>query len=241
VYQAECSKPSVRGKLVVVGSLSNTAAFCLANWMNYGLYFNGGPLQWRFPLAFQLIFPLVVALILPFLPDSPRWLILKDRSEEALAVVARLLGKSLSVDHPEVVGEFLSIQTSLQEERADAARTSPMDVLQFKDRNQNLRRVILSCGTMLMQQFTGVNALGYYLPTLLQQSVGFDQQMARLLTACNATSYLFAAFCCLLLIDRVGRRKLMLYGSVTCGSAYLIAALCLRQAEREPSKKYQVR
>ncbi|KAF2105364.1 general substrate transporter [Lophiotrema nucula] len=72
VYQAECSKPSVRGKLVVVGSLCNTAAFCLSNWMNYALYFEGGPLQWRFALALQLIFPIVVTITLCFVPESPR-------------------------------------------------------------------------------------------------------------------------------------------------------------------------
>lgn len=240
VYQAECSKPSVRGKLVVVGSLSNTAAFCLSNWMNYGLFFSGGALQWRFPLAFQLIFPLVVVSVLPFIPESPRWLLLKDRTDEALNVVARLMGKNLPVDNPHVVAEFISIQQSLREERAEAARTSMKDVFTFKDRTQNLRRLLLSCGTQLMQQFSGVNALGYYLPTLLQQSVGFDQQTARLLSACNGTSYLLAAFCCLILIDRAGRRKLMLYGSLTTGSCYLIAALCLRQAGKDPEKKYSL-
>ncbi|KKY27063.1 putative glycerol proton symporter of the plasma subject to glucose-induced inactivation [Phaeomoniella chlamydospora] len=240
VYQAECTKPSIRGKLVVVGSMSNTAAFCLANWMNYGLYFNGsGAMQWRFPLGFQLIFPIAVLMVLPFIPDSPRWLILKERGDEAVVVISRLLGKNLAVDDPAVVSEFLSIQTTLRDERYDAARTTTKDVLTFKDKAQNLRRVLLSCGTQLMQQFSGVNALGYYLPTLLEESVGFDEQMARLLSACNGTSYLFAAMCCLLLIDLVGRRKLMLYGALTCGSWYLIAALCLRQAEVEPEKKYQ--
>jgi len=99
---------------------------------------------------------------------------------------------------------------------------------------------------------------GYYLPTLLQQSVGFDQQMSRLLTACNGTSYLGSAFCCLLLIDLVGRRKkarrhfmlweclmltisrLMLYGSVTMGSCYLIAALCLQAGENDAAKSKTV-
>lgn len=54
---------------------------------------------------------------------------------------------------------------------------------------------------------SGVNALGYYLPTLLQQSVGLGEQQARLLTGVNGTIYLGAAFCCLLIIDRFGRRK----------------------------------
>lgn len=64
-----------------------------------------------------------------------------------------------------------------------------------------------SCGTQLMQQFTGVNALGYYLPTLLIQSVGVSNTQARLLTATNSVVYLAAAFCCLIIVDLVGRRK----------------------------------
>lgn len=205
VYQAECSKPRIRGKLVVVGSLSNTAAFCLANWMNYGLYFQGSALQWRFPLAFQLIFPIVVSIALLLIPESPRWLLLKDRHEEALQVLARLEGKNTTIHDPAVTSEFLSIRQAIEMERKD--RVPTMDVLRCRDRTQNLRRLLLSCGTQFMQQFSGVNALGYYLPTLLQQSVGLGEQEARLLTGVNGTIYLGAAFCCLLIIDRFGRRK----------------------------------
>ncbi len=158
VYQAECSKPRVRGKLVVVGSLCNTAAFCLSNWMNYGLYFTGGALQWRFPLAFQLIFPLVVASILPFLPESPRWLLLQDRHEEALEVISRLTGENVDIHDPEVTAEYLSIKTTIYQERKD--RVPVMDVLMFRDKTQNFRRLLLSCGTQFMQQFSGANALG---------------------------------------------------------------------------------
>jgi MFS family permease len=205
VYQAECSKPRVRGKLVVVGSMSNTAAFCLANWMNYGLYFQGSALQWRFPLGFQLIFPVIVAAALLFAPESPRWLLLKDRHEEALEVIARLEGKDKSIHDAEVTAQFLSIQSTLEMERK--AQISTADVLLCRDKTQNLRRILLSCGTQFMQQFSGVNALGYYLPTLLQQSVGLNEQESRLLTGVNGTIYFGAALCCLLIIDRFGRRK----------------------------------
>lgn len=205
VYQAECSKPRVRGKLVVVGSMSNTAAFCLANWMNYGLYFQGSALQWRFPLGFQLIFPVIVAIALLFSPESPRWLLLKDRHEEALEVIARLEGKDKTIHDPDVAAQFLSIQSTLEMERK--ARVSTTEVLLCRDKTQNLRRLLLSCGTQFMQQFSGVNALGYYLPTLLQQSVGLNEQESRLLTGVNGTIYLGAALCCLLIIDRFGRRK----------------------------------
>jgi hypothetical protein len=126
--------------------------------MNYGLYFSGGALQWRFPLAFQLIFPLVVMAALPFVPESPRWLILKDRDEEALEVISRLTGKNADIHDEEVTAEFFSIKASLYQERKD--RVPTMDVLLFRDKTQNFRRLLLSCGTQFMQQFSGVNALG---------------------------------------------------------------------------------
>jgi hypothetical protein len=122
--------------------------------MNYGLYFKGGALQWRFPLAFLLIFPLVVASVLPFLPESPRWLLLRDRHEEALEVIARLTGKKMDIHDPEVIAEYFSIKTTIYQERKH--RLPVMDVLMFRD----FRRLLLSCGTQFMQQFSGVNALG---------------------------------------------------------------------------------
>lgn len=173
--------------------------------MNYGLYFQGSALQWRFPLGFQLIFPIVVSIALMFSPESPRWLLLKDRHEEALQVIARLEGKGKTIHDEDVNAQFLSIRQAIEQERKD--RVPVTDVLRCRDKTQNLRRLLLSCGTQFMQQFSGVNALGYYLPTLLQESVGLSEQESRLLTGVNGTIYLFAALCCLLIIDRFGRRK----------------------------------
>lgn len=236
IYQAECTKAKHRGKLVVVGSLSNTAAYMLSGWMNYGLYFSSGPLQWRFPLAFQLVFPILATPILPFLPDSPRWLVYRGRDHDALMTITRLWGRDLDSEDEPVQNEFYSIVATLNEERRN--RVPTLDVLKCRDKTQNLRRVILGMGTQLMQQFTGVNALGYYMPTLLTEYIGFSEEKAKLLTACNATSYLGAAFLCLVLIDLVGRRKLMMYGSTTCGVCYIVAAAAVKVAETR--LKYQM-
>src|SRR5690606_37805599 len=122
----------------------------------------------------QLIFPVVVATALLFVPESPRWLLLQDRPEDARRVIARLQGRSVPLDDTDVSKEFLAIQSSIRLEREDRVPVS--DVLRCRDKTQTFRRLLLSCGTQFMQQFSGVNALGYYLPTLLQQSVGYDEQ-----------------------------------------------------------------
>lgn len=238
MYQSECAKPHFRGRLVILANLSNTLAFCLANWINYALFFRGGAFQWRFPLAFQLVFAMISIPVMIFLPETPRWLMLRGRSAEALQVIARLEGKDASVTDTAVVDTHRSIQVTIEDERR--VRAPVRDVLRFRDETQNLRRLLLSCGTQLMQQFSGVNALGYYLPTLLQESVGFDERKSRLLTACNATSYLGAALVCLYVIDMAGRRKLMLYGALTAGSCYVVAAICLKMADLHPESKYEL-
>lgn len=237
VYQAECTKAKYRGRLVVVGSVSNTAAYCLSNWMNYALFFASGPLEWRFPLAFQLVFPIISVPILLFIvPESPRWLINHGREEEGLETISKLWGKNLTTESESVRTEFYSILGSIKEEKADLVPLK--QVLTFRDRHKNLRRVILGCGTQFMQQFSGVNALGYYMPTILKEQLGFSIEDAKLLSACNATSYLGAAFVCLIIIDLLGRRIMMLYGSVGMCITYIIAAIAMKVSET--SHKYEM-
>ncbi|KAI1135589.1 putative sugar transporter [Hypoxylon sp. FL0543] len=235
VYLSECAKSQHRGKLVAIGASSNVTMFSLANWISYALYFQHGALQWRFPLAFQIIFFFIISPLLYFVPESPRWLLLAGKDHSALEVLARLAGKDVPMDNGVVAAELRSIKSAIDLEREDRA---PMkDVLCFRDKTHNFRRLILSCGTQFMQQFSGINALGFYLPTLLTQNVGFNQEMSRLITALSGTVYLVSAFGSLVFIDRFGRRKMMLYGSIAMGLCHLIASLSLKESEDSFSKR----
>ncbi|KAG8169992.1 hypothetical protein KVR01_000737 [Diaporthe batatas] len=217
VYLSECAPSHIRGMLLAVGACCNVACFCVANWIAFGLYHDDSAFQWRFPLAFQLIFLLIVAPVLYFVPESPRWLLLVDRDEEALHVLSRLAGHSKNIGDSAITSEFQSIKAAIIMERDDRVPLS--DVLCHRDKSQNFRRLILGCGTQFMQQFrqahfwniptelTHWHIVGFYLPTLLQGDVGYDQQMSRLITAISSTVYVFCSFVCLLMIDRFGRRK----------------------------------
>ncbi|KAI1377746.1 general substrate transporter [Hypoxylon crocopeplum] len=141
VFVAEASPYHIRGKLVVIGSLCNTVGFCLANWMNYGLFEHNGPLQWRFPLAFQLVFSLIVLISLPLTVESPRWYMLRGRFQEARATLAQLRGTDGAPNDRYVETDLRSIQEALQHEQS--AHVSIVDTLLCRDPLQSLRRLVL--------------------------------------------------------------------------------------------------
>lgn len=97
--------------------------------------------------------------------------------------------------------------------------------------SNTLRRLILGAGTQFMQQFEGINVMSYYLPTALINAVGLSDSMARLLTAVNSVSYLVCTCCAVGLIERLGRRRLMLLSTAGQFCAFLIITVLLRFVE----------
>ncbi|KAM5349966.1 hypothetical protein ACJ41O_006471 [Fusarium nematophilum] len=90
VYLAELSPPENRGFLVGLKGLMNTLGFFAAGWVGYAGSFASGELQWRVPLATQIPPALLLALITIVLPYSPRWLAMRERYDEAKAVMYSL-------------------------------------------------------------------------------------------------------------------------------------------------------
>lgn len=99
---------------------------------------------WRWPVAFQGVFLAIVLVALPFLPESPRWLMQHDRVEEATSVLARLEGKGIGPDHPTVVRQSEEIMASVQKEAA-LGQASWREVF-TEGKNRNISRVLLGAG-----------------------------------------------------------------------------------------------
>lgn len=181
----------------------------IAYWVDYGFYFLEGSVRWRFPIAFQSFFTVVVMWGLLYLPESPRWLAMKGRLDEARSVTARLLGKRL--DDDEVTSEVQAISEAL-ESQSSKGKFRYRELL-TNGPSQNLRRTILGIAAQFFQQICGINLITYYATFLFENSLGFDPGMSRLLAAANGTEYFLASLVALPLIERTGRRKLMLIGA----------------------------
>jgi sugar porter (SP) family MFS transporter len=231
IWQGETAKATMRGKLIVIELIMCIVGFSLVNWMNYGLSFVGGSVAWRFPLAFQLVFLCIIFATVPWLPESPRWLISKGRVDEADQILADL--EAVDVTHPFIITESKEIQWAVQYENENGL--SILDLLRGKTGEQGgtctLRRLILGMSTLAMKELTGINVTSYYLPTLLTQSVGLSASTARLLGGCNSLSYLAASFFGIPAIERYGRRKMMMFGAAGQGFCYLMITICIRYSE----------
>ncbi len=223
VYQAESCRGVRRGKLSVIVVLHNVIFYCFASWLTLACSYSGNGAQWRLPLALQLVPCMFLVGLLPLLPESPRWLLNHDRVEEAQEALRRYLGKDLSADDPMVQDELKSIMGAIQIERR--SKISFKEVILCRDRSGHLKRLLLGCGGQFMQQFGGINALNYYFPIILTKNLGLSTLLARILTGANATSYMISSGLAFWMIERFGRRSLMMSGLALQCLAYVMVAL----------------
>ncbi|KAJ5826373.1 hypothetical protein N7474_003511 [Penicillium riverlandense] len=202
------------------------------NGVGNGCSFLPGGYQWRLPLALQLVPCMCLLSLLPLIPDSPRWLLMTGRTEQGLESIRRYAGERLAVEDPIVQSEYHSIVGALCIERE--SQISFTQVIARRDRSGHLRRMLLGCGGQFMQQFSGINALNYYFTIILINNVGETELLARILTGCNATSYMVSSAMAFWLIERSGRRMLMLSGlSLQC-LAYVMVAISIALLNQAP-------
>ena len=161
-------------------------------------------MAWRFPLAFQAVFALIIFGTVLGLPESPRWLILKGRDAEALEVLQAL--NDADADDKYIHNEFEAVKDTVLE----------MSKGNFKDlftmgRDRHFHRVVLAYVNQMFQQISGINLITYYAP-VIYTTIGLTGWLPSLLTACNGTEYFMSSWVAIAVVEKVGRRKLMLFG-----------------------------
>ncbi|KAI4091216.1 MAG: hypothetical protein LQ344_004208 [Seirophora lacunosa] len=219
-YQAECSKTSNRGLLICIEGGIIAFGTLIAYWVDYG-----ANLVWRFPIAFQIIFAVVLVIPLIWLPESPRWLLTRGRDAEGEIVIAALRG--LETDSKECQLQKQIILDSIAASGYAGRKGTPLKAVFTNGKPQHFRRMMLGVSSQIMQQVGGCNAVIYYFPILFEQSIGQSPQISLLLGGVNMIVYSIFATVSWFIIERAGRRKLFLWGTVGQCLSMVLVFSCL--------------
>ncbi|OAA53638.1 General substrate transporter [Niveomyces insectorum RCEF 264] len=225
IWQAETSTLSKRGQLIIIQMANCITGFAISNWLTLGLSFARGSVAWRFPLAFQVFFSAIICCLCPFLPESPRLLLRKNKHREALDVLAALAGNGATADSPSVRAQYQVIYTVLESENMKAY--SWLQLLSGKGPAGVLRRMILGICIQVMNQLSGINLTSYYMSYIFINALKFDSLRSRLLAAGSSMDYLFFACAAYFTIERFGRRKVMMTSAAMTSLCWVIIAIML--------------
>ncbi|KAI1206959.1 general substrate transporter [Annulohypoxylon truncatum] len=245
IYNSEVAPPEIRGALVALQQLAITFGIMVSFWIDYGTNYIGGTTlgaqkdaSWLVPICLQL-FPAAVLFVgMIFMPFSPRWLVHQNREDEARKILASLRG--LSADHELVELEFLEIKAQSQFEKRTVAEHFPalseqtawntfkLQFVAIKSLFQTkamLKRVAVACITMFFQQWTGINAVLYYAPSIFKQ-LGMDDNTTSLLATgvVGIVMFIFTVPA-VLYIDRIGRKPVLTVGAIGMATCHIIIAV----------------
>ncbi|KAH8722320.1 general substrate transporter [Ilyonectria robusta] len=218
---AELAYPTHRGKYTSAFWTFYYLGAILASWTTFGTQNHQSAVSWRVPSALQALFPIIQFIFYWQLPESPRWLVAQDRTQEAAAILTKYHDPETE-NSPLVRHELSEIVETIQHEKA-AKSTGWLALVSTPG---NRKRTLIAVCTGAMAQWNGIGVVSYYL-TLVLDTVGikdtFDQTLINgLLQIFNFGAALSAAF----LVDRLGRRTLFLWSGVGMLVSYVVWTAC---------------
>jgi len=211
IYQSEISPPSHRGALACIEFTGNIIGYSSSVWTGYFCSFIESDLSWRIPLSIQCLIGAILAAGSLVMPESPRWLIDTGRNASGMRVIADLHGGD--PDNPSAVSEYEEIKDKVQEERASGeGRSYRVMWTKYK------RRVLLAMSSQAFAQLNGINVISYYAPRVFEEA-GWVGRQAILMTGINSVIYVLSTVPTWYLVDRWGRRTILLSGAVIMTTA----------------------
>ncbi|KAJ5248862.1 MFS sugar transporter [Penicillium chermesinum] len=199
VYVAESVPSRIRGNLVSLYQLN--IAFGEVLGYAVAAIFIGVEGNWRYILGSSLVFSTILLVGMFFLPESPRYLMLKGREIEAYAVWKRIRG----FNDYDSKDEFLGMRQAVSAEREEQAQTKKFAWMDFFT-NPRARRALVYANIMIfLGQFTGVNAVMYYMSTLMQ-AIGFDNKTSVFMSLVGGGSLMLGTIPAVIYMERFGRR-----------------------------------
>ena len=202
MYLAEIAPASWRGRLVACFQTNIVIGVLIAYGSNYllGSLQLGGS-EWRWKLGVQAVPAFAFLVLLFFIPRSPRWLMMKGKREEAAGVLRQIGVANVSE-------QLTAIQESLMEEKT--GESAPLFVRSLA------KPVLLAITVAMFNQLGGINALWYYADSIFAMA-GFDKNASAMQVVVLAAVNLISTVVGMAIIDKVGRKPLLICGSIGGG------------------------
>ncbi|KAF3322362.1 putative polyol transporter 4-like protein [Carex littledalei] len=216
VYIAELSPAAARGTLVSVSEIFVNIGILLGYISNYA--FSGLPqhINWRIMLGVGILPAFFIGITFYMIPESPRWLVMQNRLEEARSVLVKVSGKDEDVEQRlKDIQEAACVNSGYKKESSYREILFPSPAVR--------RMLAAGCGIMVFQQITGIDATVYYSPTILKNAgIKSEKKILATTVGVGFTKTVFILIA-IFLIDKVGR-KVLLYVS-TIGMTVCLAML----------------
>jgi sugar porter (SP) family MFS transporter len=213
LYIGEVAPPRMRGGLVSLNQLAITSGILVSYLADYWL---ADTKSWRLMFGLAAIPAVLLFAGMVFQAESPHWLIMRGRDAEARRVLSRLRA-------PE----------EIEPEIAEVHRVTELEQLRTRNLLGAKLRPMLAVGVLLaiFQQVTGINTVIYYAPTLLQ-SAGFGTNGALLANVVNGGVNVIMTIIAIRLLDRVGRRPMLLIGTTGMAVGMFLTAFSFSAGEQ---------
>lgn len=227
LWQAETSPARSRGRYTTLELSVGGWGLIVAQWMNYGLRNNTGPIAFVLPIALQLVFILGAGVLVFFLPESPHWLFKNERQAESLRIIIRLEGAGASQDSPAVKQHMLEIAEA---SKLEGTEKNFFSLIFTNGPTQNFRRIALGTGIMIFHQLNGINSVTYYVPTLVTKFINVSHGTSLWISGLTSIIVIMFSPIPVLFVDRLGRRPFLWIGSVAQMVCFIIVAALLATA-----------
>lgn len=233
LYQAEASPKWVRGSIVYTYQWAITWGLLIASAICQGAknILNSG--SYRIPVGIQFLWALILATGMLFLPESPRFHVQKDNIQEALKCLARL--RKVPTDDPDLIEELVEIKANYDYELS-FGRAHYIDCFRSGGgRTKQVTRMITGIGVQAFQQSSGINFIFYYGVNFFANSGVSDYYLMSFITYAVNTIFTIPG---IILIEVIGRRKLLLFGGIGMSiSNFIIAFVGIGMSDEAISSK----
>src|SRR5450755_3750319 len=227
MYISEISPAAVRGRLTGMFQLNIVIGILVAFLTNF-LFLHIGAGSWRWMVGIMVVPAGLFALLLRIIPESPRWLILNNRDEEAALIFAR-------TGEPDAKAVIQDEHALLHTPKSAVQHAPDENLFSGKFRKPILYAVLLA----MFNQLSGINAILYYAPRIFEMA-GFSQKSSFLQPVYIGCANLLFTFLGMSIIDKVGRKTLLITGAIGTSVFLALTAFAFHHADGVTANQYVI-